>query len=147
MSESKIQHPAPHASWETHGYWEGTSRGELVLQRCTACGTVQHKPRGICVSCYTGDIEHFVASGRGTVYTFTVTNQNQARGFADAVPYVMAYIDLDEGVRVLSNIVGCDPETVTIGMTVQVEFAAVEDSEYAVPRFVPAAASDASANV
>jgi len=137
-STSEIKHPSPHASWESRGYWEGAGRGELVLQRCSQCETVQHKPRGVCVSCMGGAIDHFVASGRGTVYTYTVTNQNQASGFADAVPYVMAYIDLAEGPRLLANIVGCDPETVSIGMDVVVDFVKTDrdDGEsFAVPVF------------
>ena len=137
---AEIQHPLPNASWETRGYWEGAGRGEIVLQRCRACGTVQHKPRGVCATCLSGDIEHFVASGRGTVYTFTVTNQNMAKGFAEACPYVMAYVTLEEGPRVLTNIVGCDPETVIIGMKVTADYATQErdDGEaFAVPRFTP----------
>ena len=143
---SEIEHPLPHASWETRGYWEGAGRGEIVLQRCRSCGVVQHKPRGVCVSCLAGDLEHFVASGRGTVYTYTVTNQNQAKGFAEACPYVMAYVELEEGPRLLTNIVGCDPAEVTIGLPVVADFATQErdDGEaFAVPRFTPAAGSPA----
>lgn len=140
----EIEHPQPTASWETRGYWEGAGRDEIVLQRCEDCGVVQHKPRGVCASCLSNKIEHFVASGRGTVYTYTVTNQNQAKGFADACPYVMAYVDLDEGPRLLTNIVGCDPDTVTIGMNVVADFAHTEreDGEaFAVPRFTAASAA------
>ena len=143
---SEIDHPLPYASWESRGYWEGAGRGEIVLQRCQACDVVQHKPRGLCVSCLAGDLEHFVASGRGTVYTFTVTNQNQAKGFADACPYVMAYVKLDEGPQLLTNIVDCDPSDVSIGMPVIATFASQErdDSEaFAVPCFTPASGSAA----
>lgn len=138
---AEIEHPLPNASWETRGFWEGAGRGEIVLQRCRGCGTVQHKPRGLCVTCLDGELEHFVASGRGTVYTFTVTNQNQAKGFAEACPYVMAYVQLDEGPRLLTNVVGCDPDAVEIGMAVVADFAtpARDDGEaFAVPRFTPA---------
>jgi uncharacterized protein len=138
---AEIDHPQPSASWETRGYWEGAGRDEIVLQRCEDCGTVQHKPRGVCATCLSSNLDHFVASGKGTVYTFTVTNQNMAKGFAEACPYVMAYVDLDEGVRMLTNIVGCDPATVTVGMAVQADFAHQErdDGEaFAVPRFTPA---------
>ncbi len=141
---SEIEHPLPHATWESRGYWEGAGRGEIVLQRCRSCGVVQHKPRGLCVSCLAGDLEHFVASGTGTVHTFTVTNQNQAKGFADACPYVMAYVKLDEGPQVLTNIVDCDPDDVSIGMPVVATFATQdrEDGEaFAVPRFTPASGS------
>lgn len=138
---SEIEHPLPHASWETRGYWEGAGRGEIVLQRCADCDAVQHKPRGVCATCLGSHVQHFVASGRGTVYTFTITNQNQARGFADACPYVMAYVELDEGPRLLTNIVGCEPDAVEIGMPVVADFATQDrdDGElFAVPRFTPA---------
>ena len=130
----EIEHPKPYASWETRGYWEGCGRGELVLQRCGACGKVQHRPRALCASCLSGDIEHFVASGRGTVYTYTVTHQNQAPGFREACPYVLAYVELEEGPRLLTNVVGCDPAEVAIGLPVVADFAEPEN-DLAVPRF------------
>ena len=144
MSEStrpELQHPLVDASWESRGYWEGAARGELVLQRCRACHVVQHKPRGICATCLSSDIEHFVASGHGQIYTFTVTHQNQVPPFAAAVPYVMAYVELDEGPRLLTHIVGCEPGAVRIGQNVVVDFQPQErdDGElFAVPRFRPA---------
>jgi len=93
----EIEHPKPIADWETRGYWEGAGRHSLVLQRCRSCGTVQHRPRALCVTCLGGEIEHFEASGRGTVWTFTVTEQNQVPPFRDATPYVLAYVELEEG--------------------------------------------------
>jgi uncharacterized OB-fold protein len=132
-----IQHPKPGLDWETRAYWEGAGRGELVLQRCGDCGTTQHRPRGLCVSCLSDAIEHFVASGRGTVYTYTITNQNQAPGFREAVPYVLAYVELEEGVRLLTNVIGCEPERVEIGLPVVVDFTPPE-GEIAIPRFRPA---------
>ena len=76
-----IKHPEPTASWETRGYWEGAARGELVLQRCGAChDVVQHRPRGICASCLSSKIEHFVASGRGRIHTYTVTSAESDAG-------------------------------------------------------------------
>ena len=131
-----IEHPKPFADWETRAYWEGCGRGEIVLQRCAACDTVQHRPRALCATCLSENIEHFVASGRGQVYTFTVTQQNNARGFREACPYVLAYVDLPEGPRLLTNLVGCEPGVVAVGMAVKVEF--VDTGEFAVPRFRPA---------
>jgi hypothetical protein len=133
----ELRHPAPSADWETRAYWEGAARGELVLQRCRACGAVQHRPRALCVSCLEGPIEHFVASGRGVVHTFTVTHQNQAPGFREACPYVLAYVELEEGPRLLTNVVGCDPSAVRIGLPVRVRFAPT-DGEFPVPVFEPA---------
>ncbi len=133
----EIQHPSPHPDWETRGYWEGCGRHELVLQRCRACKTVQHRPRALCATCLSSDIEHFKASGRGTVHTYTITSQNQAPGFAKSCPYVLAYVDLEEGPRIMTNVIGCDPETVAIGMPVRADFYDVEGG-LAVPRFRPA---------
>lgn len=134
-------HPPVYANWETRGYWEGAARGELVLQRCGQCATVQHKPRGVCATCLSGDIEHFVASGRGIVYTFTVTHQNQAPPFAAACPYVMAYVRTAEGPAILTHIVGCEPDDVHIGMDVVADFQ-VQDRDdgesFATVRFRPA---------
>ncbi|MCH6563699.1 MAG: Zn-ribbon domain-containing OB-fold protein [Deltaproteobacteria bacterium] len=131
-----IKHPRPGVDWETRAYWEGCGRHELILQRCRSCGTLQHRPRALCVSCLSDEIEHFPASGRGTVYSFTVTHQNQAPGFREALPYVLAYVELEEGVRLLTNIVGCSPENVRIGLPVEVEYAQLE-GDIAVPRFHP----------
>jgi uncharacterized OB-fold protein len=138
MSEGKpeIEYKAPHWSWETQAYWEGCGRGELVLQRCRACDTVQHKPRAICATCLSSDLDHFVASGRGTVYSYTVTHQNGLPGFREACPYVLAYVDLEEGPRLMTNVVGCEPDSVRIGMAVTVDIVATGDA-VGVPRFVP----------
>lgn len=135
------EYRAPAVDWESRAYWEGCGRGELVLQRCRACGTVQHRPRGICASCLSDDIEHFVASGRGEVYTYSVVRQNQMPAFREAVPYVVSYVQLEEGPQLLTNIVGCDPEEVSIGMPVVVEFVATPNDQgdaLGVPRFRPA---------
>ena len=138
---AELVHPLVYASWESRGYWEGAGRGELVLQRCRDCGTVQHKPRAICATCLSSDIEHFVASGRGKVHTFTVTHQNQAPPFAAACPYVMAYVEVEEGPRLFTHVVGCDPADVRIGMPVVADFQVQErdDGEaFGVVRFRPA---------
>lgn len=134
MTVAEIKHPKVWASWETRGYWEGCDRHELVLQRCRSCGVVQHRPRAICASCLESEIEHFVASGRGEIYSYTVTHQNQQPGFREACPYVLAYVDLEEGPRLMTNIVGCKPADVAIGSTVQVDFADSEEG-FAIPRF------------
>ena len=120
-----LRHPAPGADWETRGYWEGAARGELVLQRCRACGAVQHRPRALCVSCLADAIEHFVASGRGTVHTFTVTHQNQAPGFREAVPTCSPTWTSRRG-RGCSRTWWARPAAVRIGMAVRVEFVATE---------------------
>ena len=129
--------PLPRIDEESKGYWEACQRRELVIQRCGACGVLRHYPRALCPRCLSDAVEWVRCSGRGTVYTFTVTHQNQAPGFRDALPYVLAYVELDEGVRLLTNIVECAPEAVRIGLAVEVVF---EDATPAVtlPKFRPA---------
>jgi len=89
------------------------------------------------VSCFSDDIEHFVASGRGEVHTYSIVRQNQMPRFRDVLPYVVAYVQLEEGPQLLTNIVDCEPEAVSIGMPVRVDFVPTEDG-LGVPRFVPA---------
>ena len=138
----EIKYREQPSDWETRAYWQGCGRHELVLQRCRDCKVVQHRPRGLCVSCFSDEIEHFIASGRGSVYTFSVTNQNGLPAFREACPYVLAYVALDEGPQLMTNIVGCDVEDVHIGMPVVVDFCDVEsdarEGASAVPRFRPA---------
>jgi uncharacterized protein len=140
MSGNELQHPPVQASWETRGYWEGAGRGELVLQRCADCGTTQHKPRAFCPTCQSSDVRPLVASGLGTVHTFTVTRQNQQPPFAAACPYVLAYVEVEEGPRILTHVVGCDPEAVHIGMPVEADFqpqARTDGEAFGVLRFRP----------
>jgi len=90
----------------------------------------------VCASCWGDDLEWLPSSGRGTVYSFTVTHRTQARGFRDELPYVLAWVELEDGVQVLTNLVGCDPATLAIGMPVRVTFEDV-DAEVSIPRFTP----------
>ena len=103
-----------------------------------ACGTLRYYPRAVCPECLSGEARWERMSGRGTVYTFTVTYQNQSPGFREELPYVLAYVTLDEGVQMLTNVVGCPPDQVKIGMPVEVTFEDVND-EIAIPRFKPVA--------
>lgn len=130
--------PLPDITPESRPFWEGCKRHELLLQRCSACGAFQHYPRGVCASCWGTDLEWQPSSGRGTVYTFTVTHRTQARGFKDELPYILAWVELEEGVQVMTNLVGNDPARVTIGMPVQVTFEDV-NADVSIPRFKPIA--------
>ena len=128
--------PLPDVTGESRPFWDGCRRHELLLQRCRACGMTQYYPRGACASCWGVDLEWQPSAGRGTVYTFTVVHRSQAPGFQDALPYVLAYVELEEGVQVLTSLVGCEPAAVRIGLPVRVTF---EDltPEVAIPRFTP----------
>lgn len=134
----KYAKPLPRIDEESKGFWEACQRHQLYVQKCGGCGALRYHPRALCPSCLSDKTEWVLSSGRGTVYTFTVTYQNQAPGFRDSLPYVMAYVELDEGVRLLTNIVDCPPEQVKIGMAVEVTFDDVTP-EVTLPKFKPIA--------
>ena len=138
MAETTYKKPIPRLDEETRGYWEACRRHELVLQRCGQCRTLRYYPRAVFPECLSSEVRWEKMSGRGTVYTFTVTYQNQAPGFRDELPYVLAYVTLDEGPQMLTNVVGCKPDEVRIGMPVEVTFEEVNE-EIAIPRFKPVA--------
>ncbi len=126
--------PLPRIDEESRGYWEAARRHELLLQRCRACGAFCHHPRAVCPECLSSDIDWVVSPGRGEIYTFTVTYQNQSPGFAGRVPYVLAYVLLEEGIQILTNIVDVPPEEVRIGQAVEVCFEDLTE-EISIPTF------------
>jgi hypothetical protein len=112
----------PIADSETAAYWDATRLGKLLIKECNTCGRVFFYPRAACPFCWSDDTVWREASGLGRVYTFTVVHQNDLPPFRDRVPYIVAVVDLDEGVRMTTNIEGIDPELVRCGMRVQVGF-------------------------
>ena len=135
-SREHYNKPLPRVLPETAGFWEAARRHELVLQTCRACGAKIHFPRLLCPHCLSRDLGWERAVGRGTVYSFTIIHQALHESFAAEVPYVYAIIELQEGVRMISNLVGVALENVRIGMPVRVVF---EDAtpEISIPRFEP----------
>ena len=136
MEPKPYPKPLPRIDAESKGFWEACQRHELYLQRCRACAALRYYPRALCPSCLSDEIEWVLSSGRGSVYTYSVTHQNQAPGFRDEVPYVIAYVQLDEGVRLLTNLMGCAPDDVRIGMPVEVVFDDVTPT-VTLPKFKP----------
>ena len=137
MAETKpYRKPLPRIDEEARGYWEALARHELYFQRCRDCGTKRFYPRALCPVCLSSATEWVRASGRGVVYSFTVTYQNQAPGFREEVPYVLAIVELDEGVRMMTNVVGCAPDAVRVGMEVEVVFEDVT-AEITLAKFRP----------
>jgi hypothetical protein len=110
--EWKRPKPAPDAL--EHPFFEAAARGELLYQRCPKCGHVQFYPRAVCTAC-GADPEWAKASGRGSVHTYTVVRQNGMPPFHDELPYVVAIVELPEGVRMMGNVTGCAPDEVGVG--------------------------------
>jgi uncharacterized protein len=133
--KSTLPAPAPQVNTETKPFWDATTEGRLLLARCRACSTVIWYPRAFCPVCQSFDIEWIQASGRGTIYSYTVNRRGQ--GDYRDLTYVLAYVELAEGPRMLTNIVDCDPEQVAIGQAVQLVFHPTAAGP-ALPRFRPA---------
>jgi hypothetical protein len=116
----------------TAGFWEAARRHELVVQRC-GCGRYRHYPQLLCPDCHSDDWTWAAVSGRGTVYTFTVTHRAFHPAWADRVPYVVATLELEEGIRMVSDLPPEDTAEVRVGMPVEVFF---DDQEsVTLPRF------------
>ena len=107
---------------ETAPYWDAAREGRLLFKRCNACGEAFFYPRTYCPACWSSDTVWEESSGRGTVYTFTVVHQNDLPPFNERVPYVVAIVELEEGVRLTSNIEGIDPGDVRCDLAVEVAF-------------------------
>ena len=133
----QISKPVPIPTHETRPYWEGCKRHELRIQQCGACGQHQFYPRLYCSKCFSERVDWVNASGRAKVTTFTIVRRPVSPAFKDDLPYVVALVTLEEGPSMMTNIVGCAPEKVAIGMPVVVTF---EDwtEEISIAKFRPA---------
>jgi uncharacterized OB-fold protein len=127
--------PAPLVNAETQTFWEATTDGKLMLAHCNACDTLIWYPRLFCPLCNSFDVGWVQASGKGKIYSYTVNRRGQG-DYRDLV-FVLAYVELDEGPRMLTNIVDCDLDKLAVGQAVQVVFHDTGKGS-ALPRFRPA---------
>jgi uncharacterized OB-fold protein len=128
--------PVPEPDEASRPWYDGARRHELMLQRCTVCGTAMAPVKPRCIACFAPSPEWVAAVGRGALYTYTIVHQPYP-GFADEVPYNVAVIELEEGVRVTANVIGCENDELRIGMALEVVFDDITD-EITLPRFRPA---------
>jgi uncharacterized OB-fold protein/acyl dehydratase len=101
-------------------FWEGVDAGEIRIQRCASCGTLRHPPRPLCFKCRSADWDYIVSSGRGEIYSFVVHHRPEVPGRTH--PFAVALVQLDEGTRIVGNVIDADPSDVKIGMAVEVVF-------------------------
>lgn len=129
MSEVRtIASPTPNP--ETEVFWEAASKDELMLKKCADCGKFHYYPRAICPHCFSDKTEWVKASGNGEIYTFSVMKRSK-------IPYAIAYVTLEEGVKMMTNIVDADFDALSVGQKVRVVFKASEEGQK-VPMFTPA---------
>jgi hypothetical protein len=131
----KGNRPLPLPNSETEPFWQGCARGELLLQRCRSCQAYRHPPSPVCPRCWAPEHDWVKSSGRGKVYTYVVVH-HQFREWGAEVPYVTAVVELEEGPRIVTNVVGVPPDQVKIGMPVAVSFEKVSE-EIFLPLFRP----------
>jgi uncharacterized protein len=124
----------PTVNRDTAFFWEGTTAGELRIQRCAACGALRHPPGPTCPECLELSREYVVASGRGTVFSYVVHRHPPVPGHQ--LPIVLALVDLQEGVRMVATVDGVEPEAIEIGMPVTVGFRRIDD-DLTLPVFRP----------
>jgi uncharacterized protein len=139
MTTSAPRRPLPTIQPEWEHYWQKAKEHELWLMRCKDCGAAYFYPRAICPSCFSRNTEWFQSSGRGTLHAFAIVHRAPQPAFADMVPYIVAFVELEGGARMPTNLVEVepDPSAVKIGMPVEVVFDDV-DERVTLPKFRPA---------
>jgi hypothetical protein len=137
-TEAEYRKPLPHLTTTNRPFWEAAHQHKLTVQRCRDCGEHIFFPRPLCPQCYSSNIEWAEVSGRGKVYSFTIVRRPTVRGFDQDAPYIYAVVELEEGPRMVTNIVGCLLDEVRVGMPVE---AAYEDvtPEISLVKFRPIA--------
>lgn len=130
MNTTERNYANPDINLETAQYWKAANEGTLLLKRCRACSRTHFYPRAVCPGCLSSDTEWYEASGKGTIYSYSIMRRAP-------VPYAIAYVTLEEGVTMMSNIVECDLDSVAIGQHVEVVFGKTESGQ-GLPLFRPA---------
>ena len=128
--------PVPVPDNVTAPFWEAAKQGRLLIQRCPGCGARQFYPQISCRECLSEELEWMEAEGQGTVYSYTIIHRAPNRPFEPDVPYTVALVDLEEGCRMLTNVVDVSPEDVRVGMPVEVLFEEITP-EISLPKFRP----------
>jgi uncharacterized OB-fold protein len=129
----------PQPDLETQPFWDGCKEHKFLLRHCNACGRDHYYPRPFCPSCWGDDLSWREASGRASLYTYSVVHVNDLPPFKERVPYVAAIVELEEGPRVMTNVEGVPFEELECGMPLVLDFKAIAD-DVTIPVFRPAAA-------
>lgn len=129
--------PTPIPNADTRTFWEACNRKVLLFQQCNACGYHQFYPRSLCKQCASQDLEWVEAAPQGRVFSFTVQYRAPTPVFREDIPYIIALIDLRDGIRMMMNVMNCAPEDVYIGMPVQIVFEERGEDGQKIPQAEP----------
>jgi len=114
--------PLPQPSRLSLPFWEGARHSEIRAQQCRACGHVEHPPRPLCTACWSGDLEWIACGLEGEVYSYTVCHWATMPEFKGETPYMIAIVELANGVRLTSNVVDCALDEIAVGLKVRAVF-------------------------
>jgi uncharacterized OB-fold protein len=117
-----MKKPVPETQPWSEKFWEGAKEGKLLLQVCKNCNSKIFYPRKYCPECWSGNLDWIEASGKAKIFTFSTAYSMVEPKFMDELPYTIAYVDLEEGIRMMTRIVECKPEDIRFGMEVEVVF-------------------------
>ena len=134
--EFDMTKPVPVTQPWSEKFWEGTKQGKLFIHVCKDCKSKIFYPRKFCPECWSGNLDWIEGSGKAKIYTFSTAYSMVEPKFMDELPYTIAYVDLDEGIRMMTRIVDCKPEDLSFDMKVEAVFH--ERNGYFLPYFRPA---------
>jgi uncharacterized OB-fold protein len=134
MTSDGPRYDLPTMDDDSRAFWDAARERRLLIGRCRDCGRAHHYPRPFCPTCWSDDVVLEDASGRAVLYTYSTVFVNDLPPFRDKLPYVAAAVDLEEGPRLLTNVVGCEPDELAIGMALEVDYEQLTD-EITVPVF------------
>ena len=133
---TEYKKPLPVVQPWSKEFWEGAKQHKLLIQECQDCKTKIFYPRQYCPDCWSANLGWAEASGKATIFCHTITMAGVEEKFAKDLPYVLAMVNLEEGIRMMTRIVECDPDEVSIGMDVEVVFEDITE-EFSLPFFRP----------
>lgn len=127
MATTTVRFDLPTPDEDSQAFWDAAREGRLLVKRCGSCGRAHYYPRPFCPHCWSEQVDWEQASGRATLYTYSIVRQNDLPPFPERVPYVAAIVDLEEGPRAMTNVVDTDFEDLEIGMDLEVDFRSISD--------------------
>jgi len=136
LTDEDLKKPLPKPTKWSQPYWDAAKKHKLVFKKCTKCGHIDHPPYLYCTECHVDDHEWVESSGKGVLNAYAVNHFGVPFPFWPDLPYVTAMVDVEEGPRMITNIVECDPEALKNGMELEVVFQE-RTSEFTLPQFRP----------
>lgn len=134
MATPTVRFDLPTPDEDSQVFWDAARDKRLLIKRCRSCGKAHYYPRPFCPHCWSSEVEWEQASGRATLYTYSIVYSNDLPPFGERAPYVAAVVDLEEGPRAMTNVVDTDFDKLEVGMALEVTFQEISD-DFTIPVF------------